>query len=412
MLEHGDEVIIPEPYYTTYPATFTSSGASIVSIPTTIEDRFQVNVNAIEDAITDKTRALVLNSPNNPTGAVYEAHRIKAIADLCIKHEIWLICDDVYSELLDPNEGFSAACVPEADELVVTVSSLSKSHRMTGWRLGWAIASKKVTEHFYNLNMCMSYGMIPFVQDAGVAALDSSEKIIPTIRHNFNQRRETLYRHLADIPGLNVIPSSAGMFILFDIRQFGLSGLEFCQGLLNQYNVAILPCDGFGGSGVGMVRVSACDSESRLIEACNRIRTYIEKIMSNTLENSQFNWSDPLRLDDQLNEQERLIDQAAKDYAHDKLLPRIIEANRSEHFDPQIMREMGEMGFLGATLPERYGGSEANYVSYGLIAKQIEAIDSGYRSAMSVQSSLVMHPIYAYGSENSKTTLLTQTSLR
>ena len=114
---------------------------------------------------------------------------------------------------------------------------------------------------------------------------------------------------------------------------------------------------------------------------------------------ARFIWSDPLLLEDQLAEEERMIRDSARNYAQDRLLPRVVRANRSETFDREIMNEMGELGLLGATLPERYGCSNVNYVSYGLMAREIERVDSGYRSAMSVQSSLVMYPIHAYGTE-------------
>ena len=112
-----------------------------------------------------------------------------------------------------------------------------------------------------------------------------------------------------------------------------------------------------------------------------------------------FNWQDPLSLNKQLTQDERMIRNTAHDYCQEKLLPRVLNANRNEHFDREIMNELGELGLLGATLPAQYGGSEVNYVSYGLIAREVERVDSGYRSAMSVQSSLVIHPIYSYGSE-------------
>ena len=119
-----------------------------------------------------------------------------------------------------------------------------------------------------------------------------------------------------------------------------------------------------------------------------------------------FKWDDPFLLNDQLSDEERMIRDTARKYCQDKLMPRIIEANRHETFDRAIMNEMGSMGLLGCTLPEEYGGSELNYVTYGLIAREVERVDSGYRSAMSVQSSLVMHPIYAYGSEEQRTKYL------
>lgn len=115
-----------------------------------------------------------------------------------------------------------------------------------------------------------------------------------------------------------------------------------------------------------------------------------------------FTWEDPFLFDTQLSEEERMVRDSAREFAQDKLMPRILEANRHEHFDPKIMREFGEFGFLGSTLPEAYGGAGVNHVSYGLIAREVERVDSGYRSAMSVQSSLVMHPIFAYGSEEQR----------
>ena len=117
---------------------------------------------------------------------------------------------------------------------------------------------------------------------------------------------------------------------------------------------------------------------------------------------AKFNWQDPMFLNDQLNEEERMIRDTAHDYCQSKLLPRVLMANRDEIFDTTIMSELGELGLLGSTLPSEYGGSEVNYVSYGLVAREVERVDSGYRSAMSVQSSLVMHPIYSYGSEEQR----------
>ncbi|MGI9270360.1 MAG: acyl-CoA dehydrogenase [Woeseiaceae bacterium] len=116
----------------------------------------------------------------------------------------------------------------------------------------------------------------------------------------------------------------------------------------------------------------------------------------------RFSWQDPLHLENQLTDEERMIQEAAKQYCQEQLLPRVLEAHRAEKFDPEIMREMAELGFLGSTIPEEYGGAGLNYVSYGLVAREVERVDSGYRSAMSVQSSLVMHPIYAYGNEEQR----------
>ena len=124
--------------------------------------------------------------------------------------------------------------------------------------------------------------------------------------------------------------------------------------------------------------------------------------MKQTNKIATFDWADPMFFNEQLTEEERLIRDTARDYCQEKLMPRVLEANRNEKYDREIMNEFAEMGFLGSTIPEEYGGIGANYVSYGLIAREIERVDSGYRSAMSVQSSLVMYPIYAYGTEEQR----------
>ncbi len=128
--------------------------------------------------------------------------------------------------------------------------------------------------------------------------------------------------------------------------------------------------------------------------------------MTKSNSKTAFDWADPMLFNEQLTEEERLIRDTARDFSQDKLMPRVLEANRNEFFDREIMNEFGEFGFLGSTIPEEYGGVGASYVSYGLIAREVERVDSGYRSAMSVQSSLVMHPIYAYGSEEQRTKFL------
>ena len=120
------------------------------------------------------------------------------------------------------------------------------------------------------------------------------------------------------------------------------------------------------------------------------------------IKDASFKWDDPLDLESELTEEERLVRDTARDYAQEKLFPRILKAFRDESFDPAVLREMGELGLLGATIPEEYGGAGLSYTSYGLIAREVERVDSGYRSMMSVQSSLVMHPIYSFGSEAQK----------
>lgn len=176
VLEHGDEVILIEPYYTTYLATFTASGATLITVPVKSENNFVLDSNDLRSAITDKTRAIVLNSPNNPMGTVYTLDEFKPIVDICVEKNIWLINDEVYQEILLPENRASPASLPGADKVCITASSLSKSHRMTGWRLGWIVGPKNLMGNLYNLSVCMAYGLPEFIMDAAVAAFESGDR--------------------------------------------------------------------------------------------------------------------------------------------------------------------------------------------------------------------------------------------
>ena len=285
VLDHGDEVMLSEPYYTTYPATVTASGATLVSVPVRPEDGFRIDPDRIAAAITPRTRAIVLNSPNNPTGAVYTREQFEAVVDLCLANDIWLISDEVYQEILPETERFSPASLARAAPICVTISSLSKSHRMTGWRMGWAVGPEALISHLYNLSMCMSYGLAPFVQDAAVAALEHDHDTANEVRDAMLDRRQVLIDALSDVPGIRLYSSEGGMFVVLDIRDLPVSGPDFADGLLEHHRVAVLPCDGFGPSGAGLLRISLCASRDKLVVAAERIVEYVETVCQGTDKN-------------------------------------------------------------------------------------------------------------------------------
>ncbi|MDH3451363.1 MAG: pyridoxal phosphate-dependent aminotransferase, partial [Gammaproteobacteria bacterium] len=159
LLERGDEVILLEPYYTTYPATFSAAGATLVEVPTRPEDGFQFDFDTVVAKVTPRTRAIVVNTPNNPTGAVYSRDSLEQLVAFCAECDIWLISDEVYATLVAPGEAVSPCGLPGGEKVCVTVSSISKSHRMTGWRIGWVVGPPGMAPHRYNLALCMSYGL-------------------------------------------------------------------------------------------------------------------------------------------------------------------------------------------------------------------------------------------------------------
>ena len=278
LLEKGDEVILSEPYYTTYPATFAASGATLVSVPVKFENGFQIDPDDIIAAITPRTRAVVLNSPNNPVGAVYTRAQYEAVINACLENQIWLINDDVYQELLRDSEFANPMSLPGAERVCISVSSLSKSHRMTGWRLGWVIGPDALMGHLYNLAMCMSYGLPAFIQDAAIAAIESGSATAEDVRRKLDRRRGLVLERLDGVNGLSLFSAEGGMFVVFDISELPVSARQFASGLLERHNVAVLPCDGFGASGANLLRVSLCVDDRRLVDACERIAACVNSL--------------------------------------------------------------------------------------------------------------------------------------
>lgn len=278
LLQPGDEVILIEPYYTTYPATVTASGATLVTVALDPEGGFQLDTDRITGAMTDRTRAILVNSPNNPTGAVYGRPALQTLVDVCRERGVWVLSDEVYSDIVDGAPPCSMRSLDGAAQVVVTVSSVSKSHRMTGWRIGWAIGPTEMARHMYNLNMCMSYGLPPFTQDAALHALMHESAVTEEIRNRLSRQRRTVIDGLASMPGTTLYSEGGGMFVILDIRSLGIDSMAFASSLLEHEGVALQPLTGFGASCDGLIRVSTVLREERLREACTRIRRYVDSL--------------------------------------------------------------------------------------------------------------------------------------
>lgn len=271
LLEAGNEVIVSEPYYTTYAATFRSSGATLVSIPVTKQNQYQLSTDDIASAVTERTRAIVLNSPNNPMGTCYNAEEFIAIVNLCVEKQIWLILDTVYLDIVSVNQSDLPHTMPGANDILITIGSLSKSHRMTGWRMGWAVAPLAVAEHMSRLSMCMHYGLPPFVMKAAQAAIEQSSQTPQLVRDTLSRRRDLATPILQTMRTASLHDSGQGMFMLIDVSELNITAHTFSMQLLNKYNVAVLPCDGFGVAGNQLVRVGLCVDDAKLALACTKM---------------------------------------------------------------------------------------------------------------------------------------------
>ncbi len=267
----GDEVIVPEPMYATYEAVAGASGASLVNIPLRPETGFHPDLDALARAITVRTRLIWINSPHNPTGAVFERSEIEAIAGLCRQHDLWLLSDEVYEDLAFARPHISPWSLPGMAERTVVVSSLSKSHAIPGFRMGWIIGPPALTPHLFNLLLCTLYGGPPFVQDGAMVALTEDLPEVAVLHGDYRRRGALMSDTLAAAPNCRVVRLEGGMFVLLDVRASGLGSEEFAERLLASEGVAVLPCDGFGPSATGHLRISLTVDDARLKEAGERI---------------------------------------------------------------------------------------------------------------------------------------------
>ncbi|HYM72104.1 MAG TPA: pyridoxal phosphate-dependent aminotransferase [Stellaceae bacterium] len=274
----GDEVVVPEPVYATYEAVIGASGARMVSVPLPPERGFHPDLDALAAAITGQTRVVWINSPHNPTGAVFTADEIAAIADLCRRHDLWLLSDEVYEDLAFARPHVSAWSLPGMAERTVVVSSLSKSHAVPGFRCGWIIGPPSLQQHLFNLLLCMTYGSPGFIQDGALAALQHELAEVAALRADYQRRAALMSVLLAEAPHCRVVPPEGGMFVLLDVRGTGLGSQQFAEGLLDREHVAVLPCDGFGPSAAGHLRIALSAPDPRLEDAGRRIVRFSQRL--------------------------------------------------------------------------------------------------------------------------------------
>ncbi|MBK5355863.1 aminotransferase class I/II-fold pyridoxal phosphate-dependent enzyme [Pseudomonas sp. TH41] len=271
LLDPGDEVIVAEPMYVTYEGVFGACGANVVPVAVRPQNGFRVDPADVAALITPKTRAVLLNSPNNPSGASLPLPVWQDLASLCVRHDLWLISDEVYSELLYEGKHISPASLPGMAERTATIDSLSKSHAMSGWRVGWVMGPKPLIDHLEHLSLCMLFGIPDFVQKAAQVALDGNLPEVALMREEYRQRRDLVCASLNHCPGLRVIRPDGGMFVMVDVRQTGLSAQHFAERLLEGYGVSVLAGEAFGPSAAGHIRLGLVVDQLKLAEACRRI---------------------------------------------------------------------------------------------------------------------------------------------
>ena len=276
----GDEVILLEPFYATYEGVAQAGGASVVTVPLSPNDDFSLDISRIANAVTDKTRVILMNSPGNPSGAVFDKKSIASLVRLCREKNIWLVSDEVYSQLIFDAEHYSPISIPEAQDNVIVINSVSKTYAMTGWRLGWTIAPPELVAHLTNLSQCLLFGVSQFTQDAVAYALRNEHQQVVTFRDGFKRRRDMFCNALEKIDGLIVHRPRGGMFTMVDVSALGYDGERFANDLLDHCGVAIVPGFAFGDSVRSCVRIGYLCEENLLMDAAGRIEKYVRQRMT------------------------------------------------------------------------------------------------------------------------------------
>ena len=275
----GDEIISFDPMYPTYPATLRAPGTRMVRAPTS--GNFRPDVAALASLITEHTRAIVWATPNNPSGVILNESELAAIGQLAEQHDLWLISDEVYAGLAPG--GHIPGLAAQMPERVITLGSLSKSHAMTGWRTGWLVGPPQLAIHAESLVMCMLFGLPGFIQEAVVTALSIAPEAERRIRDYCEVRRARMVAGLAGTPRIRTVVPEAGMFMLLDVRETGLTGYEFMRALYASQRVSVLDGAAFGRETAGFVRVCFATDEVSLDSGCERIRRFCEQLRGNRI---------------------------------------------------------------------------------------------------------------------------------
>lgn len=270
IIDPGDEVIIHEPYFSPYKQQVELVGGVPVFIPTFEKDGFQIDVEVLKAAITEKTRAIIINSPNNPTGAVFSPETFEKIAAVAIDHDLLILSDEVYEAFC-----FDDTFVPMAafaPENTITFSSFSKAFAMTGWRIGYMIAPESINLTAKLINEAIAYSAPTPSQRAGIYALNHYDTLVPQVVAVFKERLTYIEQRVAEIPFLSLSPVKGSMYAFINIEQTGLDSVSFVEKLLKETSVLMIPGKAFGETtGDGYVRLAATQSLDLLKEAFDRI---------------------------------------------------------------------------------------------------------------------------------------------
>ena len=277
MVDPGDEVIIPQPSYVSYEPCAVLAGAKPVIIELKNENQFRLTAAELEAAITDRTKVLILPFPNNPTGAVMERRDLEEIAKVIEKHDIFVLSDEIYSELCYTENHVSIANIPGMWERTVLINGFSKSYAMTGWRLGYACGPQEIIEQTYKIHQFCIMCAPTTSQYAAIDALRNGDADVQMMRESYNQRRRYLVNAFKEM-GLECFEPFGAFYMFPCVKQFGMTSDEFATKLLHEEKLAVVPGNAFGDSGEGFLRISYAYSLENLKKAIARLERFVGRL--------------------------------------------------------------------------------------------------------------------------------------
>lgn len=277
MLDPGDEVLIPQPSYVSYEPCAILAGGVPVIIDLKNENEFRLTAKELEDAITEKTKVLILPFPNNPTGAIMEKKDLEAIAEVIIRHDLFVISDEIYGELTYKGEHVSIATLPGMIERTILINGFSKAYAMTGWRLGYACGPENIIEQMLKIHQFAIMCAPTTSQYAAVEALKNGDEDVKQMREAYNQRRRYLMHAFKEM-GLPCFEPYGAFYVFPCIKEFGMTSDEFASRFLEEEKVAVVPGTAFGDSGEGFLRISYAYSLEDLKVSIGRLGDFVAKL--------------------------------------------------------------------------------------------------------------------------------------
>lgn len=276
----GDEVIVPEPFYATYPAVVKAAGAHMRNVPCDPRAGFPVRAEEIASQINDRTRAVLINTPGNPTGSVISREEMEKIVELCRTHGLWLIGDEVYSHFVYEGTHVSVWEFADRHDRIAVANSVSKSLAMGGWRTGWSVTPADLASNLLAISTAQLFGSPQFVQDAVAWALDQDFSFISDMRQTYRERRDCVVGAVDRIQGMHCVSPEGGMFVFADVSAITPDARDFATRLLEEEGIAVVPGFGFGPTVSGHIRISLTQSVEKLTDAFIRISAFAARHQS------------------------------------------------------------------------------------------------------------------------------------